>query len=57
MSIIEKIKNRINDLDEGEIIMTSNFTDISSITTIRKCLGSVSCTDSKKNQKREKSKA
>lgn len=39
MSIIEDIKNRIIDLDDGEIIMTSDFADLSSITTIRKCLG------------------
>lgn len=39
MSIINEIKNRINMMDEGEIIMTSDFTDLSSITTIRKCLG------------------
>ena len=39
MSYIEEIKNKISELDAGEIIMTSDFADISSITTIRKCLG------------------
>lgn len=39
MSIIEKIKERINKMNEGEIVMTSDFADLSSITTIRKCLG------------------
>lgn len=39
MSIIGEIKNRISELDEGEIIMTSDFADITSITTARKCLG------------------
>lgn len=38
MSIIEQIKNRIEDMDSREILMTSDFVDISSITTIRKCL-------------------
>ena len=39
MSVIEEIKNRISVMDEGEIFMTSDFADLSSITTIRKCLG------------------
>lgn len=39
MSIMGEIKNRILTLEEGEIIMTSDFADISSTTTIRKCLG------------------
>lgn len=39
MSIIDEIKKRINDLPEGDIVMTSDFADLSSITTIRKCLG------------------
>lgn len=39
MSIIEEIKNRINDMEVGGITMTSDFADLSSITTIRKCLG------------------
>lgn len=39
MSVIEKVKDRINKLNEGEIVMTSDFADLSSITTIRKCLG------------------
>lgn len=38
MSIIEQIRNRIEDMDSSEILMTSDFVDISSITTIRKCL-------------------
>lgn len=39
MSIIEAVKNRINEMADGSIMMTSDFADISSITTIRKCLG------------------
>ena len=39
MSVIGEIKNRINDMVEGDIMMTSDFADLSSITTIRKCLG------------------
>lgn len=39
MSIIKEIKNRISNLDDGEIIMTSDFAELASITTIRKCLG------------------
>lgn len=39
MSVIEDIKKRISNLPEGEIIMTSDFADLSSITTIRKSLG------------------
>lgn len=45
MAIIEDIKNRLNELDEGEIIMTSDFADLASITTVRKCLGR--CCDDK----------
>lgn len=39
MSIIAEIKFRINDMIPGSIMMTSDFADLSSITTIRKCLG------------------
>lgn len=39
MSVIDEIKNRINDMSEGDIMMTSDFIDLSSIATIRKCLG------------------
>lgn len=39
MSVMEEIKRRIDKLDDGEIIMTSDFTDLSNIVTIRKCLG------------------
>lgn len=39
MAVIDDIKKRIFDMDSGEIIMTSDFADLSSITTIRKCLG------------------
>lgn len=45
MAIIEDIKSRINEMDEGEIIMTSDFADLASITTVRKCLGR--CCDDK----------
>ena len=38
MSIIEKIKERISQMNEGEIMMTADFADIASITTVRKCL-------------------
>lgn len=43
MSVIEEIRIRINDMAAGDIMMTSDFADLSSITTIRKCLGR--CTD------------
>ena len=43
MSIIDTIKKRIEDMQEGEIMLTSDFADLSSFTTIRKCLGR--CTD------------
>lgn len=39
MSIIEKIKDRINAMDAGSIMTTSDFADLSSVTTIRKSLG------------------
>lgn len=39
MFVIEELRNRINNLENGSIVMTSDFTDLSSITTIRKCLG------------------
>lgn len=39
MSVIQEIRIRINDMDDGDIMMTSDFADLSSITTIRKCLG------------------
>ena len=34
-----QIKNRINGYEDGNIFMTSDFSDIANITTIRKCLG------------------
>ncbi len=37
--ICEEIKKRIDSADDGSIFLTSDFTDIASITTIRKCLG------------------
>ncbi|MCQ2423173.1 MAG: DUF6088 family protein [Lachnospiraceae bacterium] len=43
MSVTMEIKDRIKELMPGEIIMTSDFVDLSSITTVRKCLGR--CTD------------
>ena len=39
MSVMEELKRRINDMDDGKIMMTSDFADLASITTIRKCLG------------------
>lgn len=39
MSVINDIKSRIFDMEYGEIILTSDFTDLARITTIRKCLG------------------
>jgi len=39
LSVTEQIRKTINDIPAGEIIMTSDFADISSLTTIRKCLG------------------
>lgn len=39
MSVINEIKNRISSMADGDIMMTSDFTDLASITTIRKCLG------------------
>jgi len=39
MSVTTEIKNRIEDMTPGDIMMTSDFADLSSITTIRKCLG------------------
>ena len=39
MSVMDEIKNRIHAMPEGDIMMTSDFADLSSITTIRKCLG------------------
>ncbi len=37
--IYDEIKKRIKDADEGSIFVTSDFADIATITTIRKCLG------------------
>lgn len=39
MSIIDEIKNRIKNMSDGDIMMSSDFADLSSITTVRKCLG------------------
>lgn len=39
IKINDQIKNRIAELDDGDIIFTSDFSDIASLTTIRKCLG------------------
>lgn len=38
MSIFEEIKNRINNMEDGSIFMTSDFVDLASNATIRKCL-------------------
>ncbi|MBP3805474.1 MAG: hypothetical protein J6I76_16575 [Oribacterium sp.] len=37
--IYDQIKNRLSALADGDIIFTSDFSDIASLTTIRKCLG------------------
>ena len=37
--IYDEIKNRIADYPQGEVFFTSDFTDIATLTTIRKCLG------------------
>ncbi len=37
--IYEEIKNRIKDYADGDIFFTSDFSDIASLVTIRKCLG------------------
>ena len=37
--IYDEIKNRIAKYSQGEIFFTSDFNDIASLTTIRKCLG------------------
>jgi len=39
MSVTIEIKNRIDAMNPGDIMMTSDFADLSSITTVRKCLG------------------
>lgn len=39
MSVIEDVRNRIKNMNDGDILMTSEFADLASITTIRKCLG------------------
>lgn len=39
MSITAEIKKRIDNMAFGDIMMTSDFADLSSITTVRKCLG------------------
>lgn len=38
-SIYDKIKNRISSFSDGDIFFTSDFIDISTLPTIRKCLG------------------
>lgn len=38
-TIYDEIKKRISELPDGEIIFTSDFSDIASLSTIRKCLG------------------
>ena len=37
--IYDAIKKRIQGLSEGDILFTSDFSDIASLATIRKCLG------------------
>ena len=37
--IYDEIKNRIAKYSQGEIFFTSDFNDIATLTTIRKCLG------------------
>lgn len=37
--IYAEIKKRILDAEDGAVFVTSDFTDIATITTIRKCLG------------------
>ena len=37
--IYAEIKKRILDAEYGAVFVTSDFTDIATITTIRKCLG------------------
>ena len=37
--IYEEIKNRIDDYKDGDVFFTSDFNDIASLVTIRKCLG------------------
>ena len=37
--ISTQIKNRIQEAEDGSIFMTSDFADIATITTVRKCLG------------------
>ena len=37
--IYKEIKNRIADYPQGEVFFTSDFRDIATLTTIRKCLG------------------
>lgn len=39
IKIYDEIKNRIEGIQEGEIFFTSDFSDIASLSTIRKCLG------------------
>ena len=39
MSVIKETRERINKMDAGEIMMTSDFADLSCTATIRKCLG------------------
>jgi len=38
-SIFAEIQNRINDAEPGTVFVTTDFSDLSSKTTIRKCLG------------------
>jgi hypothetical protein len=39
MSVVERIKHRIAEMDGGDVMTTSDFADLASITTIRKNLG------------------
>lgn len=38
-SIYDEIKNRIEEYSQGEVFFTSDFKDIATLATIRKCLG------------------
>jgi hypothetical protein len=46
MSVIKEVEDRINNMNEGEIFTTFDFSDLSNRTTIRKYLGR--CCESKK---------
>ena len=39
--IYTEIKKRILNAEDGTVFVTSDFTDIATITTIRKCLGKI----------------